>query len=55
MLEAVGWEKGTFESSIGEDAVDERESGRSEGSVVSVSAYSSKYTCQIKHRAEHQG
>ena len=55
MLEAVGWVKGTLESSIGEDPVDERESGRSEGSVVSFSAYLSKYTCQIKHRAEHQG
>ena len=55
MLDAVGWEKGTFESSIGEDPVDERESGRFEGSVVSISTYSSKYTRQIKHRAEHQG
>ena len=55
MLEAVGWEKGTFESSIGEDPVDERESGRLEGSVFSISTYSSQYTCQIQHRAEHQG
>lgn len=34
ILEAVGWEKGTLDSSIGEDAVDDPESGRSVGLVV---------------------
>lgn len=34
MLEAVGWEKGTLESSMGEKAVDEVESGRSVALVV---------------------
>ena len=34
ILEAVGWEKGTLESSIGENLVDDLESGRSVGLVV---------------------
>lgn len=34
ILEAVGWEKGTLESGIGEDPVDDLESGRSVGLVV---------------------
>lgn len=34
ILEAVGWEKGTLESSIGENLVEDLESGRSVGLVV---------------------
>ena len=46
MLEAVGCEKGTLESSVGEDPVDDLEGGRSAGLMVPSCVCLSQYLCQ---------
>ena len=48
MLEAVGWEKGTLESSIGENPVDDLESGRSVGLVAPFCIRVSSYPLRIR-------
>ena len=45
MLEAVGWEKGTLERSIGEETVDELESSRS-AVLVPFCVCRSQHLCQ---------
>lgn len=51
MLEAVGWEKGTLERSIGEETVDELESNRS-AVLVPFCVCLSQHLCQ---RASEMG
>lgn len=55
ILEAVGWEKGTLDSSIGEDAVDDPESGRSVGLVVPFCVYLGQYICQYGGEVGNRG
>lgn len=55
MLEAVGLEKGTLESSIGEDPVDDLEIGRSVALVVPFCVCLSQYLCQYGDVVENRG
>lgn len=55
ILEAVGWEKGTLERSIGEEPVDDLESGRSVGLVVPFCVYLSQYLCRFGENMRNWG